>query len=94
MNTEQIDGSIITELYTDEAGRTWHICRRKHGSMALYATRPDMIAQYIIYDTLDNQPPHAQAREMLDRIGRVADEVNRLRDLAIEDTANALREQA
>jgi hypothetical protein len=90
MNTEQIDGSTVTTLYTDSAGNTWHICHREGGSMSLYASKPGHGVHYVIYDTLDGKPPNARAREVISRIGRVADEVNQLRDLAIEDTANAL----
>jgi phytoene/squalene synthetase len=90
MKTEQIDGSVITELYTDEAGRTWYICRREGGSMSLYCSRSGHSVVYVIYDTLDGKPPNARAREIISRIGRVADEVNMLRDLAIDAACHAL----
>jgi hypothetical protein len=89
MKVKQIDGSIITELYTDEAGRTWYICRREGGSMSLYCSKPGHGVHYVLYDTLDGKPPNARAREILDRIGRVVNEVNLLMGYAVRYALNA-----
>lgn len=73
-----IDGSIITDLHTDEDGYTWHICHREGGSMSLYATHPQSMVHHVIYDTLDNRPPNEKAQAILARLQETAGEITAL----------------
>lgn len=76
------DRPVITDLYTDTDGYTWHICHRSGGSLSLYATRPFDGIHYVVYDTLDGNPPGKRAQAILEHLDETAQVIGILLEAA------------
>jgi len=66
-----IDGSACTDLYTDERGRSWHMIQREGGSISFYHTIPRVDIHFVMYDTLDNEPPSVAVQVELEKLTRL-----------------------
>ena len=73
---EQVDGSSVYSDLCDWRGYAWHILVRAGGSVSLYGTRPELGGHAVLYDTLDNQPPSAVARELIAELSDIAEGIN------------------
>lgn len=73
-----MDEYNITEVYTDEHGYAYHILQREGGSVSFSASRKGESVVYVIYDSLDNEPPTAAAQVHLARLAKMGEAIKAL----------------
>lgn len=71
---EEVEGSTVyANLFTDDEGNAWNIIRRAGGSISLYATRAGDSVHYVIFDSLDGEPPSEAAQGIISRLREMAE---------------------